>query len=36
LLMGGILFTAMKGSIFIVPAALVLVVFAMSWKLRAA
>lgn len=35
LLMGGILFTAMKGGIFIVPAALVLVVFAMSWRLRA-
>ncbi len=34
LLMGGILFTAMRGSIFIVPAALVLVVFAMAFRLR--
>ena len=36
LLFGGILFTAMKESIFIVPAALVMVVFAMSWRLRKA
>ncbi len=34
LLMGGILFTAMKGSIFIIPAILVLIVFAMSFWLK--
>jgi MFS transporter, DHA1 family, tetracycline resistance protein len=34
LLVGGILFTAMKGNIFIVPAMLVLIVFAMAFKLR--
>jgi MFS family permease len=34
LLVGGILFTAMKGGVFIVPALLILVVFAMTLKLR--
>jgi MFS family permease len=34
LLLGGILFTAMKGGIFIVPAGLVLVVFAMAFRLK--
>jgi MFS transporter, DHA1 family, tetracycline resistance protein len=34
LLVGGILFTAMKESLFIVPAALVLVVFAMTFRLK--
>jgi MFS transporter, DHA1 family, tetracycline resistance protein len=34
LLVGGILFTAMKGGVFIVPALLILVVFAMSWRLK--
>jgi len=36
LLVGGILFTAMKGGVFIVPAGLVLIVFAMTWKLKKA
>ena len=36
LLMGGILFTAMKGSIFIVPAVLVFIVFAMAFRLKRA
>lgn len=35
LLVGGILFTAMKGSIFIVPAVLMFVVFGIAFKLRA-
>ncbi len=34
LLVGGILFTAMKGAIFIVPAALVLIVFVMAFRLK--
>jgi MFS family permease len=34
LLVGGILFTAMKGTVFIVPAVLVAIVFAMAFRLR--
>jgi DHA1 family tetracycline resistance protein-like MFS transporter len=34
LLVGGILFTAMKGGVFIVPAALVFIVFVLSFRLK--
>lgn len=36
LLFGGILFTTMQESIFIVPALLVMIVFVMSWRLKKA
>lgn len=34
LLFGGLLFTAMRGSIFIIPAGLVFIVFLLAWRLR--